>query len=241
VGPHAGWSFSGDAAGKAYAWLSAARAEPDLVVLFGSHRGPYGPNTVFCADGWETPVGLLKTARPLAIAIRGGLDLEDEPVAPAHPDNAVELHLPFVHHFFPKAELLMLGVAAADEAQRIGEHVGRIVRETKRDAVFVGSTDLTHYGPNYAFEPVGSGEAGVSWVRDQNDRGFIDAVLDRDAARVVRHGVEHQSACCPGAVAATLRAIEAYGGKAQPKLVDHYLSYDVQPGPSFVGYAAILL
>jgi MEMO1 family protein len=241
IGPHAGWFFSGNAAGQAYAWLSAARPAPDLVVIFGSHRGPHGPNTVFCADGWETPVGVLKTAVPLAAEIKQALGLKEEPVSPSHPDNAVELHLPFVRHFFPEAELLMLGVAAADEALGIGDEVGRLVRDRRRDAVFVGSTDLTHYGPNYGFAPAGHGEAGVRWVRETNDRGFIDAVLAGAPAAVVRHGVDEQSACCPGAVAATMSAIQAYGATAAPKLVDNYLSYDIQPGSSFVGYAAILL
>ena len=241
IGPHAGWFFSGNAAGRGYAWLKAAQGAPDLVVVFGSHRGPHGPNTVFCADGWETPIGILGTAVPLATELKRELALQDEPVSPSHPDNAVELHLPFVRHFFPDAELLMLGVAAADVATTIGAAVGRLVKERGRNAVFVGSTDLTHYGPNYDFAPAGHGAAGVRWVRDENDKGFIDAVLARDPLAVVRHGVDAASACCPGAVAATMSAVRAYGGQAAPRLVDHYLSYDVQPGSSFVGYAAIVL
>ena len=241
IGPHAGWSYSGNAAGRAYAWLHAAQEDPDLAVVFGSHRGADGPNTVFCADGWETPLGLLKTAAPIAAKLRHELELKEEPVEPAYPDNAVELHLPFVRHFFPRAELLMLGVAASDEALGIGAAVGRYCRELRRDAVFIGSTDLTHYGPNYDFEPKGRGDAAVRWVRETNDRGFIDAVLARDAKTVVRRGVAEHSACCPGAVAAIQAALDAYGDAASPKLVDHYLSCDVQPSSSFVGYAGVVL
>ena len=39
IGPHAGWYYSGDTAAHGYAWLAAAQPEPDLVVVFGSHRG----------------------------------------------------------------------------------------------------------------------------------------------------------------------------------------------------------
>jgi AmmeMemoRadiSam system protein B len=239
IGPHAGWAFSGDAAGRTYPWLAASHSEAELVVMFGSHRGPRGPNTVFRQQGWDTPLGPLETPESLADRVAEDLGLGEEPAAPAHPDNAVELHLPFVRFFFPHAEMLMLAVAAGESALEIGARVGALVKD--RDAVFVGSTDLTHYGPNYGFEPVGRGEAAVDWVRTINDRGFIDAVLAGDAAHVVHHGTAHQSACCSGAVAAAMEAVRAYQGETDPRLVDHYLSYDVRPDASFVGYAGLVL
>jgi AmmeMemoRadiSam system protein B len=179
------------------------------------------------------------TARDLAQRVASELDLQEEPVEPSRPDNAVELHLPFVRYFFPAAEMLMLGVAAGHSALEIGERIGALC--VGRNTVFVGSTDLTHYGPNYGFEPAGRGADALAWVRNENDKGLIDRILQGDARAVLEHGNQHQSACCPGAVAATMRAVAAYGGESTARLVDHYLSYDVQPGSSFVGYAGIVL
>lgn len=241
IGPHAGWYFSGDAAGRSYRWLAEAQPTVDLVVMIGSHSGPTGPNTVYRGDAWETPLGAIRTARSLVDRMVGELDLSDEPISPGRPDNAVELHLPFVRHFFPNAGMLMLGVAAAPSAIAIGESIGRAAKESTDNAVFVGSTDLTHYGPNYGFSPAGSGDEAIAWVRNENDKGFIDAVLAADPEAVVRHGVANHSACCPGAVAATLAAVAAFGGSETPRLVDHYLSCDVERGSSFVGYAGIVL
>jgi AmmeMemoRadiSam system protein B len=241
IGPHAGWFFSGDAAARSYRWLAEAQPDVDLVVVIGSHRGSRGPNTVFRGAAWETPVGDLVTAIPLANRAASELQLSDEPVNPARPDNAVELHLPFVRHFFPEAEMLMVGIEASPRAVELGETIGKLVAETAENPVFGGSTDLTHYGPNYGFAPAGRGPKAVDWVRNDNDKGFIDAILGRDLAGVVRHANDNQSACCPGAVAATQAAVAAWGGTEMPRLVDHYLSYDVQPGASFVGYAGIVL
>ena len=39
----------------------------------------------------------------------------------------------------------------------------------------------------------------------------------------------------------TMTAVKAYGGEAGPRLVDHYLSYDIRPDASFVGYAGLVL
>ena len=171
----------------------------------------------------------------------GELGLSEEPVSPARPDNAVELHLPFVKRHFPRAELLMVGVEASPRAKTIGRVVGERVREAGRDAVFVGSTDLTHYGSNYGWSPRGRGPEAVRWVRDVNDRGFLDRVLADDPDGALEHALSEQSACCPGAVVATMEAVRAYAGQVQPRLVDHTLSCDVRPAESFVGYGALVL
>lgn len=233
--------YSGDAAGRTYRWLAESHPAVDLVVIFGSHRGPRGPNTVFTAQGWSTPLGPLATAQAVARDVLAELgapwSLQEEPVDPRQPDNAVELHLPFARYFFPEAELLMLGVEASARAEELGRQVGAIVERHGRRAVYIASTDLTHYGPNYRFEPHGPGSHGVDWVRNHNDRAFIERVLAWDAQGAVAHANEHQSACGPGAVAACLGALQ----QGHPKLVDHYLSCDVRPSSSFVGYAGILL
>lgn len=242
IGPHAGWTFSGECAGRGYRALTAgAGVEPDLVVVFGSHRGPRGPNTVFRDDAWDTPLGPLLTERDLASEVRDALGFEDEPSRPLRPDNAVELHLPFVRAFFPNAKLLMVGIEASRRALAWGREVGERVRAAGREAVFVGSTDLTHYGPNYGWAPHGTGPAAVRWVRDENDRGFLDAILRDDPGAALDHAVEAQSACCPGAAVAAVEATRAYAGAVHPTLVDHYLSYDVRPDASFVGYASVLV
>ncbi len=241
IGPHAGWAYSGDCAGRTYAALAATRAGAELAVVFGSHRGPRDASTVFRGEGWETPLGVIETDLELANAIARELALPDEPVRPRAADNAVELHLPFVRRFFPRARLVMLGVAASDAALAIGRRVGELVRARSSSAVFVGSTDLTHYGPNYGFAPEGDGPSSVRWVREENDAGFLSAVLAGDSRGALAHALEHQSACCPGAVAATLEAVRACRGEPAPVLVDHYLSYDVRPDASFVGYAGLLV
>lgn len=239
IGPHAGWAYSGDCAGRAYRALAAHNGDAELVVIFGSHRGPRDPSTVFLGDGWETPLGTLETDLELATELAGELSLSEEPVAPLRADNAVELHLPFVRRLFPGARFMMVDVAACERALAIGRRAGELARE--RRAVFVGSTDLTHYGPNYGFAPAGSGAGAVRWAREENDAGFLDAVTAGDSARALQHGLARHSACCPGAVAATMEAVRAYRGALAPALVDHYLSYDVRPDASFVGYASVVL
>jgi MEMO1 family protein len=238
IGPHAGWLYSGKAAAQSYRWLAEANDEVDLVVVFGSHRGAGASNTIMRGPFWSTPLGDLVTAQDVVVGLDACLSLEAEPVCPRNPDNGVELHLPFVKHFFPKAQLLMLGVAAAGESAHIGRQVAQLTRELKRKTVFVGSTDLTHYGPNYDYEPMGSGHRAVKWVRHVNDRNYLDLVLASKEEEAFEHAMQQGSACCPGAVLACMSAV---GQAMNPRLVSHYLSCDIQQNPSFVGYAGVVL
>ncbi|MGE0785451.1 MAG: AmmeMemoRadiSam system protein B [Sandaracinaceae bacterium] len=239
IGPHAGWTYSGTCAGLGYASLDPATRSAELAIVFGSHRGPAGPDTVFTAEGWDTPLGVLETDRELAARAAEELGIVSEPVAPQRADNAVEVHLPFVRHAFPRARLLMLGVAAAPHARAIGAAVGALAKD--RDAVVIGSTDLTHYGPNYGWAPHGGGEPAVRWVREVNDAGFVSRVTSDDPDAALRHAIDEQSACCPGAVIAAMEAARVLSGAIAPRLIDHRLSTDVRPSESFVGYASIVM
>lgn len=239
VAPHAGWRYSGKAAAVAYHALGAAHPGAELAVIFGSHRGPEGPNTVFLGESWETPIGDLENHVDKARELRAALDLDEEPVAPASYDNGVELHLPFLRSAFPKARFLMLGIAAARVAADIGRRVGEVC--TGYDTVFLASTDLTHYGPAYGFTPRGETASAIGWVREINDQRFLDAILTGASGVALTRGTNERSACCPGAVAAAIEALRGYGHALAPRLLSHYTSYDVAPSDNAVGYAGLVL
>lgn len=252
VAPHAGWTYSGKAAGRAYRALAehlpAAMGSADavdLVVIFGGHRPAASGHTVFRGRTWQTPLGPLSNAVTLATALTEEADgrtdlggqLLQEPTYSTRADNAVELQLPFVRYFFPRAEILVVGAAAVPQASALGAMVADLVQHHGRRAVYVASTDLTHYGPNYGFHPRGDGAEAPTWVRDQNDAQLIERILADDAEAVVQHATQHHSACCPGAVAAAMGARP----HRTPTLIDHYLSCDILPSENFVGYAGLLL
>ena len=182
----------------------------------------------------------MNNAEPLAQKVAAELHFIEEPLTPTHPDNAVEVLLPFVKYFCPQAEFLMIGIEASLRAYHWGQQIAHFAQDYAKSVVVVGSTDLTHYGPNYNWQPMGSGKVAIDWVRNVNDRGFIDAILEKDAQGAVEHALQQQSACCPGAAVAALGAADSLAAN-HPELITHYLSCDVQTSDSFVGYGAIAL
>jgi len=103
-----------------------------------------------------------------------------------------------------------------------------------------GSTDLTHYGPNYGWAPQGVGPEAVKWVREVNDQRFLSEVLKLDGTGLLRAAQEDQSACSAGGAAAAVAAARKLGAQ-KAVLQYYYTSYEIMPGDSFVGYAGILL
>jgi AmmeMemoRadiSam system protein B len=233
--PHAGWQFSGKAAARVF-YLAAKAVQPQVVCIFGGHLGGNSPPLLVADDAWETPLGDLPLATEFYAPLANRLTLREE-----YPgDNTIEVQIPFVKYFFPQARLLALRSPASATAIELGRAVAAVGKELKVSLLAFGSTDLTHYGPNYGFAPQGYGPEAVKWVRKVNDKKFIDAALKLDGPGMLKIAAEDEDACSPGGAAAAVAAAKADGAH-KAALVDYYTSYDIMPNDSFVGYAAIVL
>ncbi len=80
-----------------------------------------------------------------------------------------------------------------------------------REIRVIGSTDMTHYGPNFGFTPAGPGKEAVEWVKTKNDSAAIDAMKAMDDKAILAQGLDHHNMCCPGAVAAAAAAARKWG------------------------------
>ncbi|MDA8137047.1 MAG: AmmeMemoRadiSam system protein B [Desulfobacteraceae bacterium] len=236
--PHAGWYYSGRIACQVIHQLKGA--EPiDLVVVFGMHLHPGSPNYMMTQGAWETPYGELPVAEPLAQALLERFAFQVETPRRFNRDNTVELQLPFIKRLLDPAAILAIGVPPTARSLEIGRAVADWAKANKQRLRIVGSTDLTHYGENYGFSPHGRAAKAVAWVRDENDRRVIDAMLAMAPEQVLEEGLSQQNACCSGAAATAIAAAKQLGA-TQAKTIAYATSYDKSPGDSFVGYAGVV-
>jgi len=236
--PHAGWYFSGEIACAVFNAIKSERS-PDVVVIFGSHLGPTNHHWIMMEGAWQTPLGDLPVHVELAQEIARNFRFGILTPSANFPDNTIELQLPFVKYFFPEAAIVPMGVAPNDQAVQIGAKTAELIKQKELAAVIVGSTDLTHYGPNYAFTPQGMGEPAVRWVKEVNDKKVCDFMVKMDANGVLKDGYADRSACCAGGAAAAIGAGVALGA-TDAELLVYTTSYDVRPDASFVGYAGVV-
>jgi hypothetical protein len=236
--PHAGWTFSGKLAARVFASLKSRSArEIDAVVVYGGHLGPDDIPRIVTEESWETPLGDIEMHADLAKELMKKMDLRKESASSG--DNTIEVQLALVKYFFPGAKLLAVRSPLSPKAAELGERVAAIASQNKISILAIGSTDLTHYGPNYGFLTKGTGPSAVSWVKNENDRGFIDRALRIDIEGLLKHALEHDSACSAGAASSALATCRALGAE-KGVLLGYYTSRDIMPDESFVGYAGIV-
>ncbi len=236
--PHAGWYYSGQIACQVINRLKGAKPI-DLVVLFGMHLHPSSPNFMMPEGAWETPFGDLPVAAGLAADLMERYPFELETPKRFNQDNTIELQLPFVKYLLDPKAFLGIGVAPSINSLDIGRSVVNWARDNDKQIRIIGSTDLTHYGANYGYSPKGSGQQAVDWVRNQNDRQVIDAMLAMHPEQILEEARARQNACCAGA-AATAVAGARHFGATRAQTVAYATSYDKSPGDSFVGYVGVV-
>ena len=236
--PHAGWFFSGKiACNVIYSLQEGGR--PDTVVIFGMHLHTDSACYIMAEGAWQTPFGDLPVDEDLAAELTGNFSFTLETPDNFTPDNTIELQLPFIKYFFREAKILAMGVPPHKQSLRIGGAVAEIAKKTGRRIKVIGSTDLTHYGANYGFSPRGTGKKAVEWVRNENDRRVIKAMLEMDPEKVIAEARANQNACCAGAAAAAIETAKNLDAHSAAEIA-YATSYDKSPGDSFVGYVGIV-
>ncbi len=236
--PHAGWYFSGRVALEVIHGLKG-RDDPDVVIIFGIHLHPDALPSIMAKGAWDTPLGPLEIHEPLAAALMTHVDFEIETARQFTPDNTIEVQLPFIKACFPAARIIPIGAPPHLRSVEIGKLCAETALGMGLRIKVIGSTDLTHYGPNYGFTPKGGGDAAVEWVKQHNDRQIIDAICAMDPERTIREAIQKHNACCSGAAAAAISAAGVLGAKSA-RLLTYTTSHDRHPGDSYVGYAGIV-
>jgi AmmeMemoRadiSam system protein B len=250
VVPHAGWICSGAIAGRTIGTIAASSADRpvDVVVVFGAVHSAR-PIAVAALDPharWDVPGGASDLPEELErrlIETSADLFRVDERFHAR--EHAVEVELPLIQVAWPHAAILPVEVPLTDDAAAVGVATATQLTKAGLSAVFLASSDLTHYGPNYRFMPAGVGEAALEWARD-NDRRLLRLVTDVAVERVVPEVRGRLNACGGGAIAAMLAACREMGATGG-EVLRHANSFETLAGvaeigpENAVGYAAVVI
>jgi len=142
VAPHAGYRFSGEIAGTAYAGLRAKADRITRIVLLGpAHRVAFKGIATTSADAWATPLGTVAVdwAALRSILHVDGVMVADKAFAQEH---SLEVHVPFIQRVFAKAAIVPLLVGDAPQGL-----VSQVVEALwgGPETLIVVSSDLSHF------------------------------------------------------------------------------------------------
>ncbi len=246
--PHAGWICSGAIAGEAIGTLQQSAGDVNVVIVFGAVHTPLPLNVAVMAsaDTWIVPGGESLVPEELSAELESdSSDLFGVDDRFHEREHAVEVELPLIQRAWPNALLLPIEVPLGEDAVVIGMRTAATVQEAGLRPVYLASSDLTHYGPNYSFTPAGVGTDALRWALD-NDRQLLSVVTDMTPERIVPHVKEKSNACGGGAIAAMMAACREHGAR-EASVLRHTNSFDVlrtvapQPPDNAVGYAAVIV
>jgi len=243
--PHAGWICSGAVAAESIMALAAQRPRVDVVVVFGAIHTPTPiDRAVFDSHSrWAMPGGESAVTLPLREELSGqtGIFVTDDRFHQR--EHAVEVELPLIRMTWPEAKILPVEVPPEPAAVEIGIAVARAVAAAGLSAVYLASSDMTHYGPNYRFTPAGVGQAALEWAME-NDRRVLRLVTDMTPEKIVPEVRTRFNACGAGAIAAMMSACQEQGAR-KAVVLRHTNSYQTlatvapQSAENAVGYAAV--
>jgi AmmeMemoRadiSam system protein B len=245
--PHAGWICSGAIAGETIAALRSSVPDAELVVVFGAIHTPI-PTARAALDSnakWLEPGGesLVSDEVRIGLAEKSNWFVIDDRFHAS--EHAVEVELPLIEVAWPEARILPVEVPLAQDAIEVGRETARRAMQLNRRAVFLASSDLTHYGPNYNFAPAGIGMHGIEWAK-QNDQRLLDRVQKFEIEAIVPEVAAQLNACGGGAIAAMMSACREYGA-GSATVLRHANSFETLQGviaqrpDNAVGYAAVVV
>lgn len=223
VVPHAGYIYSGRAAGLAYAALRGSVAAR-VVIVAPSHHAGFRGAVVLRWAGFETPLGRVQIADDAVARLLRHPAFRDDAL-PFQQEHALEIQLPFLQCVLPQAAVvpILLGELTASDYM----DVAAALRALDDGAtVFVISSDFTHYGRRFGYLPFAADAAEpVRAALRALDMGAIDRICAGDAAGFADYVAE------TGATICGRNPIQAYltmhARRTSGRLLGYYTSLDV--------------
>lgn len=228
IAPHAGHRYSGSTAGFAFSAIRGMNVDV-VAVLSPFHDFQPADFLTTACGAYETPLGIVPVASDLLKNLETDLDARGAQGLvrlSQDSEHAVEIELPFLQRALqPGWRLLPLMVRSQDPStcRALGEALAAALRGCC--ALLVASTDLSHYYPDA--------------VAQSLDAQFISVLRKLEPELLFdERKTGAGSACGVGAVAATIWAARAMGGK-HLEVLNHSTSGDTGGDRNaVVGYLA---
>lgn len=178
VVPHAGYQYSGPVAAVAYRMVEELQPRR-VTVLAPCHRMSFHGVAIPNAAGFETPLGIVWLDE--AVASLASLELVRASSSPFEEEHSFEIQLPFLQCAAPNATVvpILFGRIGPEHDGAVESLLSRLADE---NTLFLISSDFTHYGWRFDYEPFPATSAETVSARLEDlDTAAIESVLSGDA------------------------------------------------------------
>jgi hypothetical protein len=178
IAPHAGYMYSGASAAEVYRALQGASYRR-VLVLGPSHHSPFYGLSIADVDAYETPLGRIPFDRGTVATLRKSDLVIADPYAHRQ-EHSIEMQLPLLQRALaPGWQLVpvLVGGLMEEDYARAADLLRPLVDDT---TLVVVSSDFTHYGPRFAYQPFPLDEA-IADQLERLDKGALAPILAKDA------------------------------------------------------------
>ena len=237
VAPHAGYVFSGRCAASVYSLVSSGQYDR-VIILCPSHhvflRGVSLPDPALAA--YSTPYGDVAIDRAVCEALRGKKGFVTVPEAAVR-EHAIEVQLPFLQKKAQTFRLVPL-ICGPSEMVDVGAVGEALAPYLDGRTLLIASSDFTHYGPNYGFEPFVAKvpEHLREWLA-----GASGQIAALDVSGFTGHcTTTHDTICGEAAIKILMETLRRSGVKVSGQVLDLATSGELTGNyENSVSYAAI--
>ena len=223
--PHAGYAYAGPIAARGFREIQG-RSYRTVVVVGFTHRMQFPGVSVDDRESYETPLGRIPVNTELTAWLRTQPGLSHVERAHASDEHSLEVTLPFLQIALGQFQLVPILMGSIDpaDAKRLADALAALAVQT--DALFVFSTDLSHY---HSYD-----EALVL------DEGTVSAILFETPEAVSRlFDAQKVMACGRGPIVTSLFLAERLGYPQRRLLMKANSGDTTGDRTHVVGYAAV--
>jgi AmmeMemoRadiSam system protein B len=236
ISPHAGYMYSGPGAAWVYKELGESK-QPDVYLIIAPNHTGYGAQfSTYIGDAWEIPYGSCKIDQEFGKSlIEKFSELKDDKIAHLY-EHDIEVQLPFLYYINKNFKFLPIVVSDIDYGYC--KIISEAIASLNKKICVITSSDFTHYGKNYGYEPFSDkikenmynlDKSAISYIEKLDTNGFLNYIYKTRA-----------TICGYSAIAITIETCKKLGAK-KARLLNYYTSGDIVNNYSnAVGYASIV-
>lgn len=242
VAPHAGYKYCGNTAAAVYKSVGNGF---DTVVIIGPNHMGIGSGIATSSSSWRTPLGIVKSDEEFVAKLtEGKIILNDDR---SHmQEHSIEVQLPWLQSKFKDFRFVPVCINPIyfekEKCKEIGEKIAEVSKTLGRRVLIVASSDFTHYGSMYGYQPFkGTTSQILKKIKeiDMEIAGYAAKFMPEKLLETVKE--KDYTVCGYGAIVTMLYAAKKLGAKTG-EIIDYSTSFDVSRDiKSVVAYCGIAI
>jgi len=244
--PHAGYAFSGPTAARSYKEIAKGFNNIDTFIILGpSHSGLGGKISISRMD-FETAFGVVKNDLELTDLIlerSNAISISEE----AHMlEHSIEVQLPFLQYIAQTAgkDFQLVPIAMLSQnihhSRNVGAAIFEAVRDSGKNVVVIASSDFTHGGGAYRFNPCPKNQL-VDWLYE-HDKLALDCISGLDLEGFLEVKNNYRLNICGSGPIGVLMEFSRLAGAKEARVLKYTTSSDLSHSlRAVVGYGSVVV